>query len=74
MSRNVWFKKLAWSYVPCSVEGFGVVFSGVVVVLLGLWSLSYLERTSGANLDLVKVGLFVVVLLGTLLIAKRHSG
>lgn len=74
MSKNVWFKKLAWSYVPCSIEGFGVVFFAVLVVLVGLWGLSYVERTNSVYLELAKIGLFVVVLVGTLLIAKRHSG
>ena len=71
---KIWFKKVAWSYIPCTVEGFAVVFPAVALGLLGLWGISYIEEASGIDLDLAKAALFIVALLMTLLVAKRHSG
>ncbi len=49
MDRKKWFEKVAWSYVPCSTEGF--VWTGCVVVVffLVLFATGGLDSSSTAG-------------------------
>ena len=75
MRREVWFEKVAWSYMPCHWKGFGVLAAvtlpTVAAIMVGqavLGGLGY--RT----LDWLPFPIFLTpTLLFLLGIAKRHS-
>ena len=75
MRREVWFEKVAWSYMPCHWKGFGVLAAvtlpTVAAIMVGqavLGGLGY--RT----LDWLPFPIFLTpALLFLLGIAKRHS-
>ena len=75
MQREVWFEKVAWSYMPCHWKGFGVLAAvtlpTVAAIMVGqavLGGLGY--RT----LDWLPFPIFLTpTLLFLLGIAKRHS-
>ena len=66
-----WFDKVAWSYIPCNVEGF-LVLSGLVLAgLAGGWLLSLWEV--GLAAKLMQLTWFAVVFATTMRIARNHS-
>ena len=74
LKREIWFKKLLWSYMPCSPMGLfvlaGLVFVGVGGVFLGQWLLRF-AGVQGAD-DWPYLLLFPTVVAGWI-IAERHS-
>ncbi|MFS0735722.1 hypothetical protein ABC347_01615 [Sphingomonas sp. 1P06PA] len=74
VQREVWFHKVAWSYIPCHWKGFAmmaaIIFPTVVAIIVGqmvLGSLGY------GDVDWLPLAIFIPALLILLRIAKRHS-
>lgn len=75
MQREVWFEKVAWSYVPCHWKGFAVT-AGIAFLTAAAIILAQLatDRLGYAEADLLIFAIFFVPALFSLFaVAKRHS-
>ena len=75
MQREVWFQKIAWSYVPCHWKGFAaiaaVIFPTLAAIILGQLILAGLGY---GDADGLVIAVFLIPALVIMLgIAKRHS-
>jgi hypothetical protein len=75
LQREVWFEKVAWSYVPCHWKGFAVLAAIIIPTAAAiLVTQSALDRIGYSSADLlVFATFFVPALFSLLVIAKRHS-
>ncbi|WP_230769320.1 hypothetical protein [Sphingomonas sp. Leaf4] len=75
MQREVWFEKVAWSYVPCHWKGFAVMAAIIIPTVTAiLLEQMTLNRLGYPNADLLAFAIFFVpALFSLLVIAKRHS-
>ena len=72
--KSKWFKRVAWSYVPCSAAGFLFLFTVVASYLAFLGATLFLtDVISESLLLLTRVAGFAVALLVTLIVARRNS-
>lgn len=73
MNRKRWFVKVMWAYIPCSVEGIMVAIISAASIICGIFLISFLEKSYGVDLNVIKIIFFSVILITALSIAKRHS-
>jgi hypothetical protein len=72
---EIWFEKVAWSYIPCHWKGLAVM-AGVIIptVAANLLGQMALVRLGYADAELLPfVVFFIPALLFLLGVAKRHS-
>jgi hypothetical protein len=75
LKREIWFEKVAWSYMPCHWKGFGVmaavILPTVLAIFLGQTVLNGLGYRSANWLPFPNF--FIPALFFLLRIAKHHS-
>ncbi len=70
VGRRVWFKKVFWSYVPCSIEGWLILFFTILIVL----GVNYLLQDIGKNLDFpLQLPLFAFAFVFLSIISAKFS-
>lgn len=75
MAREIWFKRVMWSYVPCHWKGFGVIAAVATPTVAGFFAGEMALDALGRE-DLVRVvfpTVFLPALIAGLVVAKRHS-
>ena len=72
--KNIWFRKVLWSYIPISWKGWAFIFSVVFIAVPIVLILDRIADKSGNhNLDIVSAFLFVAAVAITWIVASRHS-
>lgn len=75
MQREVWFQRVAWSYVPCHWKGFAVMAAVILPTLTAIFvGQMVLDVLGYRSADWLPLPVFLIPALLLLLgIAKRHS-
>jgi len=71
MEREIWFRKVLWSYYPCSIKGWVFLFVMVVCVLCSVGVVSLLPIGEGAK-DFLEIIVFASIFLFGLFVTRRH--
>ena len=75
MRREIWFQKVAWSYIPCHWKGFAVM-AAIILPTLAAITLAHtaLDALGFSGADGLPFPIFLIsAVLFLLGIAKRHS-
>ncbi len=74
LKREIWFKKVLWSYMPCNLTGLllicGLVFIGVGGVFVGQWVLRAADVDGADDWPFL---LIIPTVISGWIIAERHS-
>jgi hypothetical protein len=75
LQREVWFEKVAWSYVPCHRKGFAVMAAVILPTLAAIFvGQTVLAQLDYHSADWLPVLIFFIPALPFLLmVAMRHS-
>jgi hypothetical protein len=75
LQHEIWFEKVAWSYMPCHWKGFGVLAAVILPTVAAiLVSQAVLDRLGYRTVDWLPFPIFFTTALLFLLgMAKRHS-
>lgn len=71
---DIWFLKVLWGYVPCSLMGWAVTIAGVSSILLAIGAVKFAAYAfRQPAIEYLIVPVFVLGLWLLLRIADRHS-
>jgi hypothetical protein len=73
--REIWFKRLLWSYIPCHWKGWAMIVGLVACFLISMQILSWVVSATGhSDWDFVPfLPILPIVVLGWI-VAERHTG
>jgi len=70
MTREVWFEKWLWSYMPCHWKGVAAMIAVIGPTLAAIFLARYV---AGDAADWIQIPIFLAGLLTMQVICKRHS-
>ena|GEM_PF-2450853 len=72
--RTIWFTRVLWSYMPCTADGFAVMFVSIMAANAGVWSALWVVHALGhPEWEFYAFMTMILPIAALLYVAETHS-